>query len=246
MVSPAFAVLAAAPESNVGFGELWSAPEMVPVWWLGLWSCVAGLIGIWIASRLVAGEEGGLWRSIVWHLAMIPLFVTIVLVGGVITLITPFGGSVAICLLSVTLPFWAASAIYKIGFWKGFLLVILGALFSAVLYYPTARFVATDEQQAVAEKFATRFFEKLGARLKASNGGAPSRGEPKGAGTEADWQKVAVEKYPELGMAGTPLNTMFVARVKTCRTSRMEVFQSPDWPLKLADEVAAELGAGTK
>ena len=49
-------------------------------------------------------------------------------------------------------------------------------------------------------------------------------------------QQEAVRRYPELGVAGSKLNTEFVARYKRYRQERPEYFNDASWPLRLADE----------
>ena len=56
-----------------------------------------------------------------------------------------------------------------------------------------------------------------------------------------DSQRRAMEKYPDLGKAGTPLNQTFVALVHQLEVERSPRLQQPDWPEHLADECAAAL-----
>jgi hypothetical protein len=53
----------------------------------------------------------------------------------------------------------------------------------------------------------------------------------------ADYQKQAVEMYPDIGRAGSDLNRRFVDEVAAARLARPELFQKTDWPLLLAKEV---------
>jgi hypothetical protein len=50
----------------------------------------------------------------------------------------------------------------------------------------------------------------------------------------------AVELYPELGIAGSPLNIAFVARLKRYKIEKAEFFSEPDWPIRLAKECNEE------
>jgi uncharacterized membrane protein YhaH (DUF805 family) len=54
--------------------------------------------------------------------------------------------------------------------------------------------------------------------------------------TAEEWKKEAIEKFPELAIAGSPLNAEFVARYKAYQGSNF--FNSPDWPMRLAKECA--------
>ena len=55
-------------------------------------------------------------------------------------------------------------------------------------------------------------------------------------------QQKALELYPGLGMAGSPLNKEFVARVKRYKADKKEFFAEPDWPIRLAEECNVEAG----
>lgn len=49
-------------------------------------------------------------------------------------------------------------------------------------------------------------------------------------------QKEATHRYPDLGVAGTKLNTEFVARYKRYQQDRPDYFRDPTWPIHLAEE----------
>ena len=55
--------------------------------------------------------------------------------------------------------------------------------------------------------------------------------------TAADAQKVAVQRYPDLGIAGSKLNTKFIARYKLYQQTRPDYFRDTSWPLHLAEEL---------
>ena len=55
-------------------------------------------------------------------------------------------------------------------------------------------------------------------------------------------QRRAVALYPQLAIAGSPLNRAFVARVHQCQTTRPRIFDNPDWPTQIAGECTQELG----
>ena len=56
-------------------------------------------------------------------------------------------------------------------------------------------------------------------------------------------QLKAIELYPELAVAGSPLNKEFVERVKRYQTEKKEFFTEPDWPIRLAKECSEDLRA---
>jgi hypothetical protein len=245
MVSPVAAVIASHLDLFVLKSEQWHSPEIATAGRLFLAGLVFGVLGVWIGSRLVAGEDGGLLRTILWHLAYIPIMALSVLVGTLLMFLTVLGGSVMTVLCLLLIPIWAAGAIFKVGFWRGLLIVVIGGVTSTGLSYATRSFFASPEELEAVEKFSTEIVHRQSSpRREPEVETQPPGTEAKG--TEQDWQQVAISKYPELALTGTPLNTMFVARVKTCRAKRPEVFQRPDWPLKLADEVASELSVVPK
>ena len=55
--------------------------------------------------------------------------------------------------------------------------------------------------------------------------------------TAADAKQEALRRYPALGIAGSKLNTDFVARYKLYQQQRPEYFQDNSWPLRLAEEL---------
>ena len=54
-------------------------------------------------------------------------------------------------------------------------------------------------------------------------------------------EEVAIEKYPELGVANSAFNKSFLTAVKLLREKKPEFFSDPQWPLKLSDAVAVDL-----
>jgi hypothetical protein len=59
--------------------------------------------------------------------------------------------------------------------------------------------------------------------------------------TDKDWQAKAVQKYPDLGVQGSDFNQRFVAEYNKRRQTTPSFFTNPQWPLLLADELAAPL-----
>jgi len=64
-----------------------------------------------------------------------------------------------------------------------------------------------------------------------------ARGASTPAPTTAEAQAEAIQKYPELGKAGSAFNVEFVSRVERYRKEKPEFFTNAAWPLTLADEV---------
>jgi hypothetical protein len=59
--------------------------------------------------------------------------------------------------------------------------------------------------------------------------------------TEQEWQVKAVQAYPDLGVRGTALNTAFVNLYSQRKQSDSAFFSDPEWPMRLAKEVAAQV-----
>ncbi|MEO6786805.1 MAG: hypothetical protein ABI318_11790 [Chthoniobacteraceae bacterium] len=56
----------------------------------------------------------------------------------------------------------------------------------------------------------------------------------------AEAQRLAVKRYPALGIANSSFNREFTARYKRYQTEHAEYFNDSSWPTKLADEIASE------
>ena len=64
--------------------------------------------------------------------------------------------------------------------------------------------------------------------------------EPKALSANEQFQQTtarAVKLHPELGVAGSPMNQLFLARVKELRAKDGKYFEDKEWPTKLADEI---------
>jgi hypothetical protein len=60
------------------------------------------------------------------------------------------------------------------------------------------------------------------------------------AQTVAASQQQAIKKYPDLVVAGSTFNKAFVAELARRRQTDPAFFRAPDWPMRLADELAAK------
>jgi hypothetical protein len=69
---------------------------------------------------------------------------------------------------------------------------------------------------------------------------APDPVPAKARMTVQEATKRALEAWPELGVANSPLNLRYVDRVKAYRESKPAYFENPEWPWKLAQEIAGE------
>ena len=59
-------------------------------------------------------------------------------------------------------------------------------------------------------------------------------------------QHAAVARYPGLGVADSPFNRAFLDAYRRIQRTEASYFDDPQWPLRLADEVAAALAPGTE
>ncbi len=59
---------------------------------------------------------------------------------------------------------------------------------------------------------------------------------------EEQAKRQAVSVYPELGVAGTAVNREYVRRYKLYRSVNPAFFEEPDWPIRLAEMLAQDLG----
>src|SRR5687767_8071309 len=58
--------------------------------------------------------------------------------------------------------------------------------------------------------------------------------------SSTDYQKRAIELYPEIAKAGSVQNKRFLDAVATAKNQRPELFKSPEWPLTIAREIGGE------
>lgn len=58
-----------------------------------------------------------------------------------------------------------------------------------------------------------------------------------------DWQKKAVEMYPDLGVANSPINKKYRALYQERLRTNPGFFRLPQWPMLLAREAAVQVGA---
>ena len=59
---------------------------------------------------------------------------------------------------------------------------------------------------------------------------------------EEESKREAVATYPELGVAGTAVNREYVRRYKLYRSVNPAFFDEPNWPKRLAEMLAQDLG----
>jgi hypothetical protein len=109
--------------------------------------------------------------------------------------------------------------------------------------------VIAEEKQAVAadveaEKQAADAARQEAAKKEAEKARkereadlAVFRKNPKAA------QQKAIQLFPDIGVAGSPLNKEFVDRAKRYQIEKKEFFAEQDWPVRLAKECSEALGA---
>lgn len=81
-----------------------------------------------------------------------------------------------------------------------------------------------------------------------NSSGAPAQTPVKTASTPEGynpvfeaWKAQSVKEFPDLGVAGSRMNTLFVARAKQLQTQGAADLQNPAWPYLLAVQVNKEL-----
>jgi hypothetical protein len=129
------------------------------------------------------------------------------------------------------------AAIYKFSFGRAFLYNILVAVFAGAMGW-------TANKVIFSEKGLFTYFlgpvlapdESLDETYQSSPAPAPR------FATVRQAQVAAVERYPDLGKAGTPFNQRFLAKYAAYKAQNSAVLSSPEWPWHLANEVAGELG----
>jgi hypothetical protein len=57
----------------------------------------------------------------------------------------------------------------------------------------------------------------------------------------ASYQAAAMKLYPQLKVAGSPMNVAYVAAVQAARRNNDPVLRRQSWPLVIAEKVAAQL-----
>jgi hypothetical protein len=110
---------------------------------------------------------------------------------------------------------------------------------------------ADAQRRYLVSQLATpqiRNLESLGAfvaqdKQKRIAAGADEATKKEAAEAVRTAQRKAVELYPALGIADSPLNKEFVERVRMYRIEKKEFFAEPDWPMRLAKECSEALAA---
>ena len=89
----------------------------------------------------------------------------------------------------------------------------------------------TPVERSEGQRRAREFTEKSWAPIEPPE---QKPANPNDAAVEA--QQRAIAKHPSLGVADSPLNQEFVARVKWYRTAVPNFFNNPDWAIDLAEQ----------
>ncbi len=89
--------------------------------------------------------------------------------------------------------------------------------------------------------YVFRYFPYASTISRPAFSAASSSASPSSAAwTVATAQKEAMRRYPQLGVANSPMNRAFVARYQQIKAKEPSYLRDPSWPLHLADEVAQE------
>jgi hypothetical protein len=193
------------------------------------------LIPHWIAAKVLAP------RPTVW-LVIAALFSQLVF--GIMSFLAGyfiFAGTgpqlLAICgIASIVVSALINAGIYGFGVGRGFLYNILVGL------------VAGAMGMAGGKLMDSGVFEPLLAIVRSQEGAESGRttavaiASPHYANAQ-EAQTAAVQRYPALGVGGSAFNQRFLEKHRRYQSENASLFTSPDWPIIIADEVAAELSA---
>jgi len=132
-----------------------------------------------------------------------------------------------------------------VGFGRGVLVTIVQAivggivgvciLLAAVLIFGLPKGTPKDMAKLRAA------FDQM---IQASNAKSPSPAPtPASITTTEEAQKEAIRRYPELAVAGSKLNTAYMARYTRYQRERPGYFMDKLWPISLAEETAESSGS---
>ncbi|MEA3213819.1 MAG: hypothetical protein QOE70_6876 [Chthoniobacter sp.] len=122
---------------------------------------------------------------------------------------------------------------------EGLLFLILGLpFFAAGGFYTSSSYPGEVIAQTPAPA-PTPPVAIIATPVAATPAPAPAAAPPTYSEAVLNAQRAAVARYPALGKAGTPFNTKFLAVHRQRRFENPTYFDDPEWPLRLADEVAA-------
>ncbi len=198
-----------------------------------------------IAGKILAGEKAGISKAVLavflqifLGIALLVILIWVcILCGASLTAAPWLSGAATILLLGLLM-----AGIYDFGISKGIvynlstLLTMFCILKVLVIFIDPLplRKVTT----ALALKVGQNFMEVVNERHPKSTP------EKTGAifASVAEVQKAAVKKYPALGVAGSPFNRRFLEIHRLMQTQQPAKLLTTNWPMEIADLVAAEPG----
>ena len=181
------------------------------------------ILPFFIAAKITAGEKataGRIFGNFGAHI-LVGVFIGVAMIFfTVVSNIPPFVWSLIIFFLCVAIT----AAIYQFSFWRGVLYeVIIHVVPFVMLCLIALPFYFMDSGRPVMVS-AYRY-----SQMKDHSP------------TEKDSKAAAIKKYPALAVAGSPFNTRFLERHTKLKNEAPHVFDLPDWPMILADQVDEEL-----
>lgn len=200
---------------------------------------LAQLISFGISSKFVGGEDGGFGKGAITWLAQVAISTGGIIASVLLGVNQLPAGLLATCLFIFFLNIWVAAKIHGIGIVRAFFLTLVASLLATALTYASAG--AMGKTRAL-DKFV---HWARGTKEEAQETGKPSepaKSQPKPTFTsEKDAQAAALAKYPALGVAGSAFNKAFLEKHAKLRQDNSPLLGNPDWPMKVAEEVAREL-----
>ena len=179
----------------------------------------------------------------------------LVLVACAISIIPVFGFAAWVLSMPMLLAAFIL-AIVSLSRGSGGLFLLLMSCFGAPIFILFAPFISTAifGKATAAHSTAGSFPESVGEFAQRVRGNIPltpkasrmpaasGKTSPPGAPVEdspavVESKRKLLEIYPEIGIAGTPMNVAYVAAVHRARVERPALFERGTWPLLIASEL---------
>jgi hypothetical protein len=221
---------------DLGLGSIWKWEEvsMETVIGFGILFLIL-ILPHWIAAKMLAPRPTAgrvIGAAFFQGLFAVAAFVGVLLLG------IAFGQGMFLIsgIFVIILSSLVSAGIYGFGFGRGLLYNILVVVaFIGITW--TVNKLAEDGPLA-------RLLKRPGDLKSAkTNTETPEAGKTETHySTVQEAQAAAIQRYPDLGKAGTPFNQRFLEKHKRYQAETPDVLVASDWPMRIAAEVAGELG----
>jgi hypothetical protein len=217
------------------------------------------LLPHWLAARALAPDPtaGRIFAAALLQLAA--LLACVALQGYAVSFFGSSGASFAAAVVFLVFSLVVA-AIYDIGFFRGvayngiIAAFVVGTGWAAdrMLYresgglmariWGSSGTVAEGGKETRAPAATAEVAGKAAPAPPPKPAPTPSPAPTPHYATVQEAQAAAIARYPELGRPGSPFNQRFLERHAGLKANDAEVLKSPDWPMKVASEVAGDFG----